>query len=143
MDNRRAGFSGWQQDAFTPEELADPAISGPLAETGGIPNLLRYALGLGLSGDYDAVRPVAHVLDNVRTFRHRALIHPESGVEYSIESATNLQLQDWIPAEIGRDLIFRGLNFNGDGLTATVEYELSDEFLPPPRHLRLKVVLTE
>ncbi len=141
--NRLVGFTAWQFDEFSAAELADPAVSGPLAETGGIPNLLRYALGLGLSGDYDAVRPVAHVLDNVRTFRHRALIHPESGVEYSIESATNLQLQDWIPAEIGRDLIFRGLNFNGDGLTATVEYELSDEFLPPPRHLRLKVVLTE
>ena len=143
VDNRLAGFASWQQDEFTPEELADPAISGPLAESGGIPNLLRYALGLGLSGDYAAVRPTVHVQDNVRTFRHRALIHPERGVDYSIESAADLQLQDWTPAEIGRDLIFRSSNFNGDGLTATVEYEVSDEHLPPPRYLRLKVSLTE
>lgn len=141
--NQLAGFTAWQFGEFTPAELADPAVSGPLAETGGIPNLLRYAFGLGRAGDYNAVRPTAHVLNNVRTFRHRALIHPESGVDYSIESATDLQLQDWTPAEIGRDLIFRVSNFNGDGLTATREYELSDEYLPPPRHLRLKVVLTE
>ncbi|NCD23337.1 MAG: hypothetical protein EOL90_10425, partial [Spartobacteria bacterium] len=141
--NRLAGFTAWQFGEFTPAELADPALSGPLAESGGVPNLLRYACGLGRTGDYDAARPTAAVLDNVRTFRYRALTHPECGVAYSIESATDLPLQDWTPAELGRDLIFRVSNFNGDGLTATVEYELSDEHLPPPRHLRLKVTLTE
>ncbi|MGD9613621.1 MAG: hypothetical protein AB7V22_12060, partial [Kiritimatiellia bacterium] len=141
--NRLAGFAAWQFGEFTPEELADPAISGPLAESSGVPNLLRYAFGLDRPGDYAAVRPTAHVQDNVRTFRHRALIDGESGVDYSIESATDLPLQDWTPAEIGRDLIFRSSSFNGDGLTATVEYELSDEFLPPPRQLRLRVTLTD
>ena len=47
------GAEGWTLDAwralhFTPEELADPAISGPLADpaASGVPNLLRHAFGL-------------------------------------------------------------------------------------------------
>ena len=42
------GFSGWKSTKFTPAELADPNISGPLAdaEKDGIPNAVEYALGL-------------------------------------------------------------------------------------------------
>lgn len=41
-------FSGWREAYFTPSEQANPAISGPLGDaTGaGIPNLLKYALGV-------------------------------------------------------------------------------------------------
>lgn len=43
-----SGFSNWQSLHFTAGELANPAISGPLGDaTGaGIPNLLKYALGI-------------------------------------------------------------------------------------------------
>ncbi len=46
-------FSGWAGGMFTPEELADPAVSGPAADPRGtgVPNLLRYALGLGLDDE--------------------------------------------------------------------------------------------
>lgn len=141
VDQQLAGFTAWQLDEFTPAELADPAISGPLADPAntGAPNLLLYALGIGRTDDPSSVQPTAHVLDGLRTFRHRALLHPESGVAYAIEAATDLPLQDWTPAEIAADLILRSSNPNGDGLTATFEYELSDDLLPPPRYLRLKI----
>ncbi|MDD4342276.1 MAG: hypothetical protein PHO14_08605, partial [Kiritimatiellae bacterium] len=141
VDNHLAGFTAWQLDEFTAAELADPAISGPLADpdSTGAPNLLRYALGICRTDDSSSVQPTAHVSDGTRTFRYRALIHPENGITYSIESATNLPLHGWSPAEIGTDLIFRSSTLNGDGLTATIEYELSDELLLPPCYLRLNI----
>lgn len=43
-----SSFTNWNTQNFTAAELADPAISGPLGDaTGaGIPNLLKYALGI-------------------------------------------------------------------------------------------------
>lgn len=143
VDNRLAGFSGWQQDVFTPEELADPDVSGPLAESGGIPNLLRYAFGLDRAGDYDAARPTADVLDGARVFRHRRLLDPDSGLEYVVESASDLVLSDWDSATVGTDLIDQGAVPTGDDLTETVEYRLDDALLPSPRFLRLRIVLAE
>lgn len=143
VHNRLSGFAGWQQEVFTPEERADPGISGPLAESGGAPNLLRYALGLDRAGDVEAADPTAHVLDGVRTFRHRRLLDPESDLVYSVETATNLPAHAWTPAEIGVDLVEQGVVPTGDGLTETVEYRLDDDALPAPRYLRLNVVLTE
>ena len=143
--NGFTGFGAWQHAFFTAEELADPDTSGALADPHhtGAPNLLRYALGIGPAADYAAVRPAADMLDGVRLYRHRRLLATDSGIAYSIETATDLRLYDWTAAEIGADLIERSAIPVGDGLTETVEYQLSDERLPSPRLLRLKVVLTE
>ncbi len=145
VDNRVSGFSGWQQGSFTPEELADPAISGPLADPGqtGAPNLLRYALGLGPTDDPAPAYPTAAVLEGVRTFLHRRLISGNSGVDYVVESASDLLLADWDSADVGTDLIDQGAVPTGDGLTETVEYRLDDALLPSPRYVRLKIILTE
>ena len=145
VDNRVAGFSGWQQDAFTPEELADPAISGPLADPGqtGAPNLLRYAFGLDRAADPDPAYPTAEILDGDRFFRHRRLLDPDSGVDYVVETASDLLLADWDSADVGSGLIDQGAVPTGDGLTETVEYRLDDALLPSPRYVRLKVILTE
>lgn len=143
VDNRVAGFSGWQQNVFTPEELADPDVSGPLAESGGVPNLLRYAFGLDRAGDYEAARPTADVLDNVRVFRHRRLLDPDSGLAYSVETASDLLLADWDSADVGTGLIDQGAVPTGDGLTETVEYRLDDDLLPSPRYVRLRILLAE
>jgi hypothetical protein len=44
-----SGFAAWQTGNFSATELADPAVSGPMADPvgAGITNLMRYALGLG------------------------------------------------------------------------------------------------
>lgn len=46
--NASSTFTAWQQATFSVAELADPAISGPLASPfgDGVNNLLRYALGV-------------------------------------------------------------------------------------------------
>jgi arabinogalactan endo-1,4-beta-galactosidase len=43
-----SSFAWWQQTQFTAPELADPTVSGPdgSASPDGLPNLLKYALGL-------------------------------------------------------------------------------------------------
>ena len=125
--------------------LADPAISGPLADPGqtGAPNLLRYAFGLDRAADPDPAYPTAEILDGDRFFRHRRLLDPDSGVDYVVETASDLLLADWDSADVGTDLIDQGAVPTGDGLTETVEYRLDDDHLPSPRFLRLRVVLTE
>ncbi len=42
-----AAWETWRMREFSPSERANPAISGPLAEHGGVANLMRYALGAG------------------------------------------------------------------------------------------------
>ncbi|MGJ8696580.1 MAG: chitobiase/beta-hexosaminidase C-terminal domain-containing protein [Verrucomicrobiaceae bacterium] len=50
-----SSFEGWRQERFSEAELADPAISGPLASPfdDGISNLIRYAFGVpnGVRGE--------------------------------------------------------------------------------------------
>jgi hypothetical protein len=42
------GFDGWREQHFTPDQLADPGISGPVAAPAGdgVTNLIKYALDL-------------------------------------------------------------------------------------------------
>ena len=114
-----------------------------LAESGGVPNLLRYAFGLDRTGDVEAVRPAADALDGVRVFRHRRLLADDGEISYSIETASDLPMADWDSAEVGTDLIDLGATPTGDGLTETVEYRLDDALLPSPRYVRLRIRLTE
>jgi autotransporter-associated beta strand protein len=54
VGNAAATFATWQAAAFlNPADLGNPAVSGPGADPNGsgVPNLLRYALGLGLNDD--------------------------------------------------------------------------------------------
>ncbi|NCA81716.1 MAG: hypothetical protein EOM72_03090 [Opitutae bacterium] len=143
--NRLAGFSAWQQGAFTPAELADPAISGPLADPGqtGAPNLLRYALGIGRHDDCQAALPAGDVAEASRIYRHRRLLAADRGVSYEIATTDDLAGGSWIPADIGMDLLDLGAAPTGDGLTETIAYQVSEERLPSPRHLRLKVTADE
>ncbi len=52
-------FEGWRHVHFSEAELADPAVSGPDAVHGGIPNALRHALGLGRNDDPTPALPQA------------------------------------------------------------------------------------
>ncbi len=58
-----AGFPAWQAEHFTADELEAPEISGPAADPGGfgIPNLLRYALGLDARNPDPRGLPVARL----------------------------------------------------------------------------------
>lgn len=143
-----SGFAGWQQGEFSETELADPDVSGPLAdpEGAGIENLLRYALGLGRYDDYREALPSGASTEEAppaAVFRHRRLLAADSGIEYVLEYTDDLENGAWFEVVLGQDLTFRGAAPTGDGLTETVEYEVPAGTLPPPRHFRLRVRMAE
>lgn len=140
------GFAAWQQSEFTAAELADPAISGPLAEPDvpGIPNLLRYGLGMGRTDDYHDFHPAGDVTESGILFRHRRLLALDSGIEYIVEATYGLEDESaWPAAILGTDLIPLGSTPAGDGLTETVEYQVPPETLASPRFFRLRIRMVE
>ncbi len=140
------GFTAWQRSEFTEAELADPAVSGPLAapDVPGIPNLLRYGFGMGRADDYQNFRPMGDVTESGILFRHRRLLALDSGIEYVIEATYDLEDESPWPAAIpGTDLILLGATPSGDGLTETIEYQIPPETLPCPRFFRLRIRMAE
>ena len=90
-----ATFAAWQAAAFpNPADLANPLVSGPGADplASGVPNLLRYALGLPLPGDGASAAP-----QFVGTAAAPAIRFPFDGgrndIAYVVEATTNLA--DW------------------------------------------------
>jgi pectate lyase len=123
-----AGFQQWQSSQFSPEQLTNPAISGPLASPAGdgVPNIAKYAFGLlpfvpapspvvgfavdGSGGVLSYQRPIS-VTD---ISYHVALstnlsLWSESGVTQQMTGATNgLQYWEARPsAPVGAPLFFR------------------------------------
>lgn len=141
------GFAAWRQGEFDEAELADPETSGPLAdpEGTGLPNLLRYALGLGRRDAPGDALPAgeADVANDRLVFRHRRLIGAAGGVEYVVETSGGIEAGAWGPAGIGTDLEEIGAEPTGDGATETMRYEVPRETLENPRFFRLKVRLGE
>jgi hypothetical protein len=90
-----ATFAAWQAAAFpNPADLANPLVSGPGADPlgTGIPNLLRYALGLALADD-----PIGHApqfAGSVTAPAIRFAFDPgRNDIAYVVE-ATN-EVADW------------------------------------------------
>ncbi len=87
-------FAGWRSRVFSLSELGDPDQSGPgaISNTDGLPNLVRYALGLDRSPAAAARRPSA-----AATSSGWALAYTRPGgladVAYAVEVSTNLL--DW------------------------------------------------
>ena len=143
------GFEAWRQGEFDEAELAEPGTSGPLADPDGtgLPNLLRYALGLGRRDAPGDALPAgeADVANDRLVFRHRRLIGSEGEIEYVVETTGGLEggAGEWGPAGIGTDLEEIGAEPTGDGATETMRYEVPRETLDSPRFFRLKVRLGE
>ncbi len=116
-----AAVSDWRTPFFDAAELADPAISGPLADADGdrFPNALEYLLGSD-PRDPASFRPaeVSVAADGALelTFTLR------DGVEEfvpQIESSPDLQGATW--SDAGADFALTSTTTNGDG-TSTVTY---------------------
>ncbi len=135
------GYEAWKQNEFSPEDQADPAISGPEADPDEprVPNLLRYGLGMSRADDYHDFRPLGGVADAMAYYRHRRLLDPASGVVYGIQFCDDLEANDWTDAVVGMHLEFVGAAPNGDGVTETVEYRLRPGAVA--RYLRLRILL--
>ncbi len=141
-DAEPTGFEAWQADYFTEAELADPEVSGPLADPDetGIKNLLRYGLGLGRHDAYEDALPDG-VLRPQPIFRHRRLLAEDHGITYQIEWTDDLTANDWLSAEVGTDVIEQDTVPTGDGITEIIEYAVPVNLLNPVRYFRLEVLL--
>ena len=143
--NRHAPFDSWRLGAFSPAELADPAISGPTAspDEPGVPNLLRFGLGIGRLDAYESYRPLGSADETGAFYRHRRLLDPAAGIEYIIETTADLESGSWPAAALGTDLIDNGATPTGDGVTEIIEYRVPLAPLAGPRYFRLRIRLTE
>lgn len=126
-------FSAWQQNRFTSEELADPAVSGALADpTGmGTPNLIKYALNLepvaSAGGPSIPSSPwpfQPKLTGGTLTMTFRAL---RTDVTYTVEASTDLKT--WSSSGVTTQ-------YNGIDCTATCTPTASDRVF-----LRLKVLM--
>jgi len=143
-DAEPTGFAAWQNEEFSEAELNDPAISGPLADPdeSGIPNLLRYALGLGRYDAFEDALPDGEVRAEA-IFRYRRLIAEDGGITYVIEVNDDLVSGEWTPVVMDVDLIELGVEPTGDGITEIVEYEVPGATLDTPKYFRLEVILAD
>lgn len=83
----------WRLSEFlSPEDRLNPAISGPLAEHGGVENLTRYALGAGLHDSPDQFLPVLDGAAGDRAFRIKNFA-ARADVRYRVARSTDLV--DW------------------------------------------------
>ena len=132
-------FEDWRALFFPePAEFADPAVSGPAAAPfgDGLPNLLRYALGVVDPADAAQLHPYLKIGDDdVRLFRFP--FDPAlSDVTYLVEATYDVA--DWSAPEILFDSTATALVPDVDGWLDVV-----DPTPPAPRRFyRLRIIQT-
>lgn len=94
----------WQQDKFTPAERLDANVSGPNAIYGhdGLPNLVKYALGLEPKQNITTGLPVVGTLGSDWTYTYT---RPDniSDVTCTVEYSTNLT--NWTSVGVAHELV--------------------------------------
>ena len=125
-------FNSWLLAKFTPAELADPNISGPNAVYGidGLPNLVKYALGLEPKQNITSGLPAPSVQgsDWVYTYTRPS---DRTDITYAVEFSTNLST--WTTAGVTHELVSSG----GGNETWHAKYPLASA---ANCYFRLKVV---
>ncbi len=119
------GYAAWHFGQFNEAERADPLISGPHADpdASGMPNLMRYAMGLERHDPVERVQVQGRISSNGSIFRHRRLIVRDGALKYGIEMGRDLQAaDDWRRVEPGADLQLLRTIPSGDGRTEFIDY---------------------
>ena len=107
-----ASFTGWGSEYFTPTELQNSAISGPLADPDGdgVNNLLEYALRLNPRGSdasslpFSGTLPISGGLGPYVTITYRRLIGA-TDLQYIVQESTSLATSSWTTASVTEDLL--------------------------------------
>lgn len=134
-------FLAWQSQRFTPAELASPIAAASAAADGdGIPNLIKYALGIpsGPGGAVYMPQPVTAAENGVGylALKFRRLIGI-TGLSYSVSTSDDLLNWD----DTGSSLSLVGSPVpTGDGVTEEVTVRVSQPAIESTRKfLRLRV----
>lgn len=99
-----AGFSSWQTSNFTVEELANPGVSGPNAVYGqdGLPNLVKYALGLNPKVNATSGLPEAGATATDWTYTYTK---PASVTDVTLTVETSTNLTAWTTSGVTLTLV--------------------------------------
>lgn len=137
-----ANYATWVAQRYSPEQTVDPDVSGPDADPDGtgLPNLLRYALGID-GPDSIGHTPRMEVLWEPQPFLALEYIRPTSrqDVFYIVEASSNLI--DWKPIESGGGSI--DVTANGNLETVVARDGVNIDEVGGRRFLRLRVEVIE
>jgi len=135
-------YAVWQNQYFTPAQLADPAISGDMASPAkdGITNLMKYALNLNPLTAVVSGLPVQGTTVDGSNHTYLTLSYTQviaaTDITYSAQVSSDLQTWNSGP---GYTLLLSGSN-NPDGTTTTVVIQdLTPQDSAPKRFIRLQV----
>lgn len=89
-------FTQWQKVNFTTEELANDDISGPAATPAndGIPNLLKFALGLNPSQSARDSLPSPELVNGNLQF---SFTQPKAALDVKVVPKLSMDLASWVP----------------------------------------------
>ncbi|MEI6537180.1 MAG: hypothetical protein WCN98_17695, partial [Verrucomicrobiaceae bacterium] len=123
----------WQRTYFTEAELANPAISGPLADpnNNGLSNLLEYAFHLDPKAQTTENRPTVTLDATFLSLSYTRNL-AATDLTFTIEQSTNLMT--WTP--VSPTIII----LSDDGVTQRIKAEVPYN-ATPGMYLRLRVTL--
>lgn len=102
-DTAANGFELWREQEFTPDERRNDAISGPGADPAGdgVPNLLKYALGLPAKAVADRRRLGSWGLTNTASGRYLWLEYARRAElpDVTLRMLSSTQLSPWTASE--------------------------------------------
>lgn len=131
-----ANFSQWQNAHFTPAQLADPNISGPLADPDhdGLNNLLEYALNADPNDPSSNHRPF-ETLDATNLSLTYTKVLGATDLTYAIEQS--LDLVAWSPVTPTNQILF------DNGFVQTIQAEVPRSNAEPGGKLFLRLSVTQ
>ncbi|MEO7318504.1 MAG: lamin tail domain-containing protein, partial [Chthoniobacteraceae bacterium] len=127
-------YEGWRYTYFSPLDLANPAISGPLASTDGVKNALRYALG------YYSPHQSVGALSSIGTdgtFLTIAYRRTKNALDATFTVEGTPDLATWTPLVNPTTTIFD----NGDGTETCTVRDTVPISADTKRDLRVRVTL--
>lgn len=135
-----ASFGGWQNQWFTPTQMADPSIAGDTADPAGdgIPNLIKYALGLDPWTDGSQGLPACGMV-TIGNFNYLTLTYTQQifGNDLNYLPEVSVDLQNWYSGPTY--IVPVTITPNPDGVTETVTVRYLTPMGSTPAFMHLKV----
>ncbi len=130
-------YDDWARNAFGTDAMENPQQFGPMADPGdrGVPNLMRYALGLDPSAPLSASLPRAGILvEKGESYPYIDYTRLKAATDITFHVEASTDLQSWEPAEGQTETL------QENPTVRTVRFRLADPVQSPePYFLRLRL----